>query len=106
MVGPVNDNDRAPEPIRVLLGKPVRVSPPPSVHSGPYTGKLAAYHEGPVIVLADARYAGTGGGMNEGNRVFPVDWQVEERQVPPPPEPCPHCGQVPWNLSGLNFTMG
>ena len=55
----MNDNDLAPEPIRTLLGKSVRVSPPPSVHSGPYTGKLAAYHEGPVIVLADAaRLAG------------------------------------------------
>ena len=100
----MNDNDKAPESIRALLGKAVMVRAPSS--SSQWKGKLAAYHEGPVIVLADARYAGTGGGMNEGNRVFPVDWQVEERQVPPPPEPCPHCGQVPWNLSGLNFTMG
>ena len=100
----MNDNDKAPESIRALLGKAVMVRAPSS--SSQWKGKLAAYHEGPVIVLADARYAGTGGGMNEGNQVFPVDWQVEERQVPPPPEPCPHCGQVPWNLSGLNFTMG
>ena len=101
-----NDNDKAPEPIRALLGKPVRVSPPASVHSGPYTGKLAAYHEGPVIVLADARYAGTGGGMNEGNLVFPAGWDVRERQVPPPPEPCPHCGQVPWTLGPLTLSIG
>ena len=99
-----NDNDKAPEPIRALLGKAVMVRAPSS--SSQWKGALAAYHEGPVIVLTDARYAGTGGGMNEGNQVFPAGWDVRERQVPPPPEPCPHCGQVPWNLSGLNFTMG
>lgn len=96
----MNDNDKAPDHIRELLGKPVMVRAPSD--SSQWKGKLAAYHEGPVIVLSGASYAGTGGGMNEGNLVFPAGWHVRERQVPPPPEPCPHCGQVPWNL-GLHF---
>jgi hypothetical protein len=93
----MNDNDKAPEHIRELLGKPVYVRA--LSDSSRWKGVLAAYHEQPVIVLSGASYAGTGGGMNEGNLVFPAGWHVEERQVPPPPEPCPHCGQTPWNLN-------
>jgi hypothetical protein len=93
----MNDNDKAPEHIRELLGKAVLVRAPAS--SSQWKGTLAAYHESPVIVLSGASYAGTGGGMNEGNLVFPAGWRVEEREVPPPPEPCPHCGQVPFNFN-------
>ena len=97
----MNDNDKAPEHIRALLGKAVLVRDPTG--GCRWKGRLAEYHEGPVIVLSGASYAGTGGGMNEGNLVFPAGWHVRERQVPPPPEPCPHCGQVPLNLGFLNF---
>lgn len=96
---PGEDNKKAPEHIRKLFGKPVYVN---AWDSSRWKGLLSAYHEGPVIVVSGCSYAGTGGGMNEGNQVFPADWQIEEREVPPPPEPCPACGQTPWNLS-LNW---
>jgi hypothetical protein len=90
-----HDNDKAPERIRKLLGKPVRISK----DSCPWTGTLSAYHEGPVVVISGCSYAGTGGGsLMEGTSVFPAGWHIEERQVPSPPEPCPHCGQVPWSF--------
>lgn len=93
---PGNDNDKAPEHIRELLGKPVRITK----GSCPWIGTLSAYHEGPVVVVSNSSYAGTGGAaISEGTSVFPADWKIEKREVPPPPEPCPHCGQTPWRMT-------
>lgn len=91
-----NDNGKAPENIRELLGKPVRITK----GSSPWIGTLSAYYESPVVVISDCSYAGTGGSMGKGTSVFPADWKIEERQVPPPPKPCSQCGQTRWNYFG------
>lgn len=101
----MNDNDKAPGHIKKLLGKKVWVR---QEKSGGYKGTLLSYHEGPVIVLHNARYMGTGGGLPEGDKVFPADCQMDESPDPPPPEPCPHCGQTPFRniIWGLREVCG
>lgn len=87
---PENDNDKAPDHLKDLFGKRVKVSS--ARDSSRWSGWLAGYFERPVIVVSSSGSRNHGGLFSSGT-ILPASYPVEE-YVPPTPRSCPTCGHT------------
>lgn len=88
---PENDNDKAPDYLKELFGKRVKVSS--AKDSSRWFGWLAGYFERPVIVVANSSGSRNHGGLFSSGTILPASYPVEE-YVPPAPRSCPTCGHT------------
>ena len=96
-----NDNDRAPDHLKALLGKLVTVRSPRD--SSRWRGKLASYFERPVIVVTER---GLHGGIHGSGTILPATYPVEELPPPPKAVACPTCGHTPPVVGDYPILLG